>query len=106
MQQYSAMAAGIALNADGSQLFAVNMENDSVSIVDTESRTVVDEIRLFLPGSSEAKGEYPMWVTPHAGQDGRTDKLYVTSVRDGQVIAISLPGKTQKVIPLGGEPTK
>ena len=110
---FSAVTAGIAVSADGKNLFAANLQNDSLSIVDLERRKVVQEVHLFIPGSTVAKGEFPFWVSPHQGPDGTTDKVYVTSLRDGQVISIALSGTgsdvkpgSEKVIYVGGEPAK
>ncbi|MCL2449996.1 MAG: WD40 repeat domain-containing protein, partial [Polyangiaceae bacterium] len=84
-----AMTVGVAVSADGRELYAVNMQNDSVSIVDAHRRQVIREVHLFNPGETEAKGEYPMWVTPHTDDNGATDKLYVSSQRDGQIVVVS-----------------
>lgn len=104
--KFGAMTAGVAISADGAEVYAVNMQNDSVSIIDAASRKVVKEIQLFKPGATKPQGAYPIWVTPRTGQDGKTDKLYVTSVRDGQVISVSLADDKMKIIDLGGAPTK
>ncbi|MBS0240141.1 MAG: hypothetical protein JSR89_17135 [Proteobacteria bacterium] len=103
---FGAMTVGVAVSADSTEIYAVNMQNDSVSVIDAATRKVTKEIHLFEPGSKVARGEYPMWVTPLRGSNGKTEKLYVTSVRDGQVIAINLVNGQLKVIELGGAPTK
>jgi len=102
---YGAETAGVAVSADGKTLYAANIQNDSVSIIDAKTRQVTSEFRTYRPGSLLAQGEYPYWVTPHASADGATDRLYVTSLRDAQVISISTSG-AEKVIDLGGEPMK
>lgn len=102
---YGAETAGVAVSADGKTIFAANIQNDSVSIISAKTRAVISEFPTFKRGSSIARGEYPYWVTPHAAAGGATDKLYVSSLRDGQIIAIGTSG-TQKVIPLGGKPMK
>ena len=110
---FSAVTAGIAVSADGKNLFAANLQNDSLSIVNLETRKVVQEVQLFVPGSTIPKGEFPFWITPHSGPDGKADKIFVTSLRDGQIISIALSGAgsyikpgAEKVIHVGGEPAK
>jgi len=103
---FGAMTVGVGVSADGREVYAVNMQNDSISIIDADNRQVISEVRLFTPGATEPRGEYPMWVTPHAGPHKATDKIYVSSQRDGQVVVISRPDGQQKVIDVGGEPTK
>jgi YVTN family beta-propeller protein len=102
---YGAETAGVAVSADGTTIYAANIQNDSVSIIDAKTRAVISEFKTFTPGSAVPKGEYPYWVTPHASANGSTDKLYVSSLRDGQVISLSTSG-AQGVIGLGGKPMK
>lgn len=94
---------GVAVSADGKNLFVANYNNNSVSMVDTSTRAVVSEITI--PGKSDWGGDYPIWVTPHAAPDGTTDKIYVSSTRDGCVYMFALSG-AQKCIKVGGEPGK
>ena len=102
---FGAETAGVATSADGKLLFAANLQNDSISVVNTATRAVSD-FALYKPGSTVAQGEYPFWLTPHTNAGtGSTDKLYVSSIRDGQVIAITTTGATTHV-DLGGEPGK
>jgi DNA-binding beta-propeller fold protein YncE len=102
---FGAETAGVAVSADGRYVLAVNMEDDSVSITDARSRNPVGEARLFVPGSTTVHGEYPFWVTTHAGLDGTMHKFYVTSMRDGEVIRIATSGD-RRVVKVGGEPGK
>jgi YVTN family beta-propeller protein len=95
--------AGVAVSADGSNLFVSNYNNNSVSVVDTTTRAVVSEITV--PGNSDWGGDYPIWVTPHAASDGTTDKFYISSTRDGCIYVIRRSGP-QKCIAVGGEPGK
>ncbi len=98
-----AETAGVAVSPDGKELFAANLQNDSVSIVDTKTRKVTHEITM--PGLKSDSGQYPIWVTPHAGPSGATDKFYVSCLRQGQVIVFGAAG-TQKVINVDGQPGK
>ena len=101
---FGAMTAGVAIGDDRKQLFAANLQTDSLSIVETATRRAHD-VRLYTPGAtSPAVGEFPYWVTPYSRTPaGRTEKVYVTSLRDGQVLAVRLNG-TFSVIRVGGEP--
>ncbi len=105
---FGAMTAGVAVAEDGSALYAANLQDDSVSVVDPTSRAVTQEIHLFSPGAhARATGEFPYWVTPHSKYaGGPPDKAFVSSVRDGQILVIKPPASTFSVIPVGGEPGK
>jgi YVTN family beta-propeller protein len=105
---FGAMTAGVAVAEDGSALYAANLQDDSVSVVDPTSRAVTQEIHLFSPGAhARATGEFPYWVTPHSKYaGGPPDKAFVSSVRDGQILVIKPPASTFRVIPVGGEPGK
>ncbi len=89
--------AGLAVNASGTALIAANYENDSISIIDLNSRAPVAELDL-RPGSPHASpsdasqkgiagGEYPFWV---AVQGDR--KAYISSVRDREIVVVGLGG--------------
>jgi len=102
---FPAVTAGVAIGPDGKTLFAANLETDSVSFAETKTR-IAHEFRLFQPGSGKAFGEYPYWVETHSRiRGGPFDKVYVTSLRDGQVISISSAGRIN-TIDVGGEPGK
>jgi YVTN family beta-propeller protein len=47
---FSAVAAGLAISSDGTTLYVANYQNDSLSIVNTATRTVSNEIVFFAPG--------------------------------------------------------
>jgi len=82
--------AGIAVNAAGTQLIAVNYENDSISIVDIGSHAKSAELDL-RPGKSDpskkgiAGGEYPFWVVIKGNE-----KAYVSSLRDREIVVVAL----------------
>ncbi|MBV9646166.1 MAG: hypothetical protein JO043_01740 [Candidatus Eremiobacteraeota bacterium] len=105
---FGAMTAGVAVAPDGSALYAANLQDDSVSIVDPVQRKVTQEIALFRPGArAKAVGEFPYWITPHSKlPGGPPDKVYVTSVRDGQILVLRPPAKGFKVLTVGGEPSR
>jgi len=97
----SPYAAGIALTASGAKLVVANHDNDSVTIVDTATRAIVDEVRL-APGGGAAGGEYPFGVAVV----GET-RAYVTSQRDREVVEIDLDARAVlRRIKVGGQPTR
>jgi YVTN family beta-propeller protein len=102
---FSALAAGLSISSDGSTLYVANYENDSLSMIDTTSRTVTNEVYFFKPGQTSAIGEMPYWTAVVSNSQGAPEKIYVTSQRDGQVLSVS-PLGTFKVITVGGEPNR
>jgi YVTN family beta-propeller protein len=95
--------AGISVSSDGTALYVANYNNDSVSVVSTATRTKISEITI--PGPSNLGGDFPIWVTAHTGANRKTDKFYVSSIRDGQIYVFTASGQ-QKSIAVGGEPGK
>jgi YVTN family beta-propeller protein len=61
-----------------------NFENDSITVLDLNSRSVVAELDL-RPGNGVAGGEFPLWVAIRGN-----DKAYVSSTRDREVVVIDL----------------
>jgi YVTN family beta-propeller protein len=102
---FSALAAGLAITPDGSTLYVANYQNDSLSILNTATRTVTNEIHFFVPGQPTATGEMPYWPVVLSNAEGGTVKTYVSSQRDGQVLSIS-PAGTIKLILVHGEPNR
>ncbi len=100
-----AAVAGLDVSKDGKTLIAANFMNDSISIVDTATRQVVREIPFFKPGDKIATGEFPFWVGILSNNDGSAGKVYVTSQRDDEVLAVSLSGGVTR-IPVGEQPNK
>jgi YVTN family beta-propeller protein len=97
-----AVVAGLAASADGRTLVAANMENDSISIVDTTARTVSD-VAFFVPGSKKARGEFPYGVAVRSDADGRFAEAYVSSLRDGEILCVTASGRIV-TIPTGDGP--
>ncbi len=103
------IVAGLAVNARGDRLLVTNMTNDSVTLVDIPNRAILTEFDL-RPGVSDqtkvgvAGGEYPFW-TVFKGND----KAYVSSLRDREIVALSLvndkPTVTKRM-PVQGNPNK
>jgi YVTN family beta-propeller protein len=102
---FSALAAGLAISPDGTTLYVANYQNDSLSIINTATRAVNNEIVFFAPGQTTAVGEMPYWPVVLSNPQGGTVKTYVSSQRDGQVLSVN-PSGSFKVITVGGEPNR
>ncbi len=103
------MAAGIAITGDGRLLAVANYENDSLSLLDAASGNLLSEIDL-RPGKSRPSdvgvpgGGYPFWVVAKG-----TRKLYVSAVRDREIVVLDVEGSTPLVtgrIPVPGQPNR
>ncbi|HTJ26311.1 MAG TPA: alkaline phosphatase family protein [Candidatus Limnocylindria bacterium] len=100
-----AIVAGLGVSRDGSQLFAANMEDDSLSVVDTAKRTLFGDTAFTTPGSGRAVGEYPYDVAVVSGTNGKAAKVYVSSLRDDEVVSVA-PNGRQTVIKVGSGPNR
>ncbi len=105
----SPLAAGVAVTADGRKLVVVNLENDSLSIVDLANGNAVTELDL-RPGrnnpaqSGTPGGEFPFWAAVKGN-----DTVYVSSERDREIVVVSLAGAKPTIttrIPVTGNPNK
>jgi YVTN family beta-propeller protein len=101
-----AVVAGLAVSQDGKTLVAANFENDSISIVDTATRTVTNEIKFFTPGGTVAQGEFPYDVAVLSNADGSAKTAFVTSQRDDQVMAVDIASGNFSAIPVGDQPNR
>jgi len=101
-----AVVSGLALSRDGKTLVAANFENDSVSIVDTATRTVKNEIKFFTPGGTVAQGEFPYDVLVLSNDDGSAKTAFVTSQRDDQVMVADIASGNFTSIPVGEQPNR
>ena len=101
-----AVVAGMDVSRDGKTLVAANLENDSISIVDTATRQVVKEVKFFVPGGTVATGEYPFWVQIVSAADGAATKAYVSSQRDNEVMVYSFKDGSFSRIAVGNQPNK
>jgi YVTN family beta-propeller protein len=99
-----AVVAGFGLSRDGKTLVAANFEDDSISIVDTASRTV-NEIKFFTPGGTVAQGEFPYDVKVLSNDDGSAKTAFVTSQRDDQVM-VDIASGNFTAIPVGDQPNR
>ncbi|MGA3087463.1 MAG: bifunctional YncE family protein/alkaline phosphatase family protein [Terriglobales bacterium] len=102
---FAAVAAGLAISPDGTTLYVANYQNDSLSVINTSTRLVTNEIVFFAPGQTTAVGEMPYWPVVVSNSQGAPVKTYVSSQRDGQVLDVSAAGSVH-VIKVGGEPNR
>jgi YVTN family beta-propeller protein len=101
-------AAGMALSADGKKLVVANYENDSISVLDVASRSKLYELDL-RPGKLDAKeagipgGEFPYGVAIKGNHT-----VYVSSVRDREVVVIDIANAPKVVtrIVVQGNPNR
>jgi YVTN family beta-propeller protein len=101
-----AVVAGVAVSRDGKTLVAANFENDSLSIVDTASRTVSREVHFFNPGGTVAQGEFPYDAKIVSNQRGEARTAYVTSQRDDQVMVVDIATGKFSAIHVGSQPNR
>ncbi len=88
-------AGGLALSADGRTLVAVNNYNDSISIIDTASRTVRYEhdLRPYFAGN-EGKAGAAGGTFPFAVVVKGNGTAYVSSDRDREVVVVDISQPT------------
>ncbi len=103
---FGALAAGLAVTPDGTTLYIANYQNDSLSVINTATRAVTNEIHFFVPGQTAAIGEMPYWPVILSNAQGAATKVYVSSQRDGQVLSVNAQTGTFNVITVGGEPNR
>lgn len=106
---YAAHSSSLALTANGSELFVVNPDADSVSAINTVNRLLEREILLASPArhpTPNEGGAYVPSVLPRAlalSSDGTT--LYVTGMRSGMLHVVDVAtGTTQSTVSVGSEP--
>jgi len=101
-----AVVAGLGLSRDGRTLVAANFENDSISIVDTATRQVVNEVKFFTPGGTAAHGEFPFDVAVLSNRDGSAKTAFVTSQRDDEVMVVDIDSGSFTFIAVGAQPNR
>jgi YVTN family beta-propeller protein len=91
-------SSSIALS--GERLYVVNADADSVSVIDTTSRTLVAEISLGTPVNGDS---FTPSVMPRAlAVSGNT--LFVSGQRAGKLFAIDLDTQHIRSVAVGSEP--
>jgi YVTN family beta-propeller protein len=92
-------ASGLAVSADGSTLVVANNYNDSISVIDTATRSVRYEhdLRPYAAGNEgtpgAAGGTFPLAV---AFKGKRT--VYVSSDRDREVVVLELGASSARLV--------
>jgi DNA-binding beta-propeller fold protein YncE len=101
------VVAGLAVSPDGTRLLVANVQNDSVSLIDLDSGTVVAEQDL-RPGiidpthHGEPGGSFPRSVAWTS-----SEHAYVGSERDREIISLAISGQKMQVVgrlPVPGQP--
>lgn len=85
-------AAGIAISPDGNVALVTNYQNDSVSLIDLTSDTVVSETDLRPGIVDPSKSGAPGGTYPNAVAFVSGTKAYVASQRDRELIAVKITG--------------
>ncbi|HKE38794.1 MAG TPA: beta-propeller fold lactonase family protein, partial [Casimicrobiaceae bacterium] len=102
-------AAGLAISADGKTLVVANNYNDSISVIDTATKTIRYEhdLRPYFENnegtSGEAGGSYPFTVVVKGNSTA-----YVSANRDREVVVVDISsptaGRLIKRIKVAGNP--
>src|SRR5262249_60691223 len=88
-------ASGLGISADGSMLVVANNYNDSISVIDTTTRTVRYEhdLRQYFAGNEGRNGGVG-GTFPYAVVVKGNDTAYVSSDRDREVVVIDVSSPT------------
>ena len=91
-------SASLAASPDGSTLFVVHPDADSVSVVRVATRSIVRDVSLAPSAPSvSAKGRYEPSVGPRAlAVDSAAATLYVTGQRSGKVYVVDVASGSVK----------
>ncbi|HEY2404474.1 MAG TPA: hypothetical protein VGI10_00620 [Polyangiaceae bacterium] len=101
-------SSSLALDATGKELYVVNPESDSISVLDVQTRQLEREILLAAapPSADASTGRYTPSIMPRTvalSPDGAT--LYVTAERASAVLAVDVAsGTIRGSVPVGSEP--
>lgn len=99
--------SGVAVSPDGRSLLVANYQNDSVSLIDLPSGTVMGEQDLRPGVINPAKNGTPGGSFPRGVVWTSTTRAYVGSQRDREVIALDIDGRSLTVatrIKVRGQP--
>ena len=94
-------ASGMGISADGTKLVVANNYNDSISVIDTVSRTVLYEhdLRPYFANNEGATG-IAGGTFPYAVVVKGNATAYVSSDRDREVVAVDISSSAAAVSPL------
>jgi YVTN family beta-propeller protein len=105
-------ASGLGISADGKTLVVVNNYNDSISVIDTATKTVRYEYDLRpynttpATGNGQPGGTFPFGVIVKSDGSGNGTTAYVSSDRDREIVVVDISsatsGKLVARIPLDG----
>ena len=108
LSQPPAHSSSMALSSDGRQLFVANPESDSISIIDTNQRSLQREILMAsaAPSPDSNSGAFTPAVMPRSvalSPDGKT--LYVSGERSGLLYALDVASAAiRATTAVGSEP--
>jgi DNA-binding beta-propeller fold protein YncE len=101
-------AAGVAVSPDGRRVLVANYYNDSVSLIDLATRTVVAEQDLRPGKIDSAKSGIPGGEMPFAIAWIDPDRAWVSAPRDRELVALAIANNRIHVtarVKTIGEPT-
>ncbi|HEY2368709.1 MAG TPA: c-type cytochrome, partial [Polyangiaceae bacterium] len=93
----NAHTSSMAISADGSKVFVVNPDEDSISIVDVNGKTATEVLLASAHPVVDGSGAYTPAVMPRAialSPDGAT--LYVTGERSGKLHVVDVASASAK----------
>jgi len=101
----SPSAAGLAVSASGKTLVVANIYNESISVIDTTTNSVQYEYDLRPFNTTPATGAgQPGGETPFAVAVAGETKIYVSSIRDRQVVVLDISSGSPKLVTRIGLP--
>ncbi|HYX52512.1 MAG TPA: YncE family protein, partial [Candidatus Limnocylindrales bacterium] len=103
------LAAGLAVSRNGKQLAVANSMNDSVSLIDIAAKKVVAELDLRPGKINPAQKGVPGGEYPYGVAFKGNNKVYVSSLRDREIVVIEIRGGVPAVtarIKTRGQPAK
>lgn len=98
------MVAEMTITKDGRYLAVVNLENDSVSLIDTKKNKVVSEIDLKPHSKHISGGTFPFGIVIT-----KNNYIYVSSMRDNELIKLHIKNNKLEItkhIKIGSQPTE
>jgi YVTN family beta-propeller protein len=93
-------ASGLGISADGKTLVVANNYNDSISVIDTATKTVRYEYDLRpynttpATGNGQPGGTYPFAVIVKSNGSGNGTTAYVSSDRDREIVVVDISSAT------------